>query len=807
MRDSVDRLKGFIFLERVYSSVTLVLALLETVLLLFITERLFHLAREPRGVAEQLTPEGGLKESEKKPDEGNGGKPADDQYEGKEKPIPFLPRRFKVRPIVNFIRNFRRRISVWISGHPILSIILTTLSLVALVSIIWLIINKNTWTVLPLAVGHTESETLDSEKITIQLISDLDQVGAGNPVPHLSFEEPQAPHTKSGSVLSLFSLPLEECDTVLQGPGDYIDYAPPITFPTLQTGSEDTRLNLGDLSIGNINVPSQLFLQFFRVVIPSSYREFSGHINESRGELEISVTSKQPLKTWRVAGRRETISEMLDYLAVRMTIDLNPQIIDASGHKKPPEDRELAFAMGTQAFREQRYQRALAFFEIDDQFAPLDSGADAMLSLTHYQESLAQSGEDATHLANALRVMEAAVREDPIGDRSPLRAYLVCLLDKSDQEARRDEQLAIFNKYLEEKASKDKSTRIAELKGLPQRGPGWRLAAVGNDLLYLDGEGNIRIRYLSSDSSSEVVYSGIPPARQIRYLKAAEGSELLFVVTEDGSVRSKPLFETNPNWNVLVLGLESGGIQQIDISTSSFQRINFVFLNRFGKIYWCGKAADLSDANSTCQLEKPLFSEQPINAAQISLVKDQLYILNADGAVWSTQLDENGNAGPAKQLTTSNDVQEIFVAKDGSLYLLHYNGNLSRLDESQPGSEGPKVIDNGTNTAHFFIAGNYLYLLKKDGAVWRVRNLPNPNPADFKKILDSQEGMGFREIYVIEREIEEEGDSEARILYLLNDQGELLQGTDTGGERITPIPIYPAPTQAYPTSTQGQAPD
>jgi hypothetical protein len=71
----------------------------------------------------------------------------------------------------------------------------------------------------------------------------------------------------------------------------------------------------------------------------------------------------------------------------------------------------------------------------------------------------------------------------------------------------------------------------------------------------------------------------------------------------------------------------------------------------------------------------------------------------------------------------------MFVADDDTLYLLHDNGNVWRYyDDGRAETEDLKLIDQGIGTAQIFAAGNYLYLLKSDGAIWRISNPRNPNP-------------------------------------------------------------------------------
>jgi hypothetical protein len=147
------------------------------------------------------------------------------------------------------------------------------------------------------------------------------------------------------------------------------------------------------LSIGTINIPSQTTTRSVLRILPTNYREFDGQIIECSGELEITVSSRNPSNARYVHGSSAIFLEMIEYLALHMALDLNPELIENSDLDVTPSDRVLALAMGTDEFRQQRYERALAFLEQADRCAPLDKQVGAMLGLTHYHLSLAQPNE------------------------------------------------------------------------------------------------------------------------------------------------------------------------------------------------------------------------------------------------------------------------------------------------------------------------------------------------------------------------------------------------------------------------------
>jgi hypothetical protein len=552
-------------------------------------------------------------------------------------------------------------------------------------------------------------------------------------------------------------------------------------------GSQGSRLDLGNLSIGGISIPSQILTQFLTNVLPTGYREFSGQISENDSEVEISISSKNPSMAWRIAGPGDILPEMIEYLALRMALDLNPELIKASGLDAAPSDRDLAFAMGNQAFRQQRYQRAYAFYRLADHFAPLDEKVDMMLGLAYYHRGSEQPDDVPDHFDAALQAMEAAVSEDPNGDSSLLRPYLACLYYKADMPDQAEAQHAIFNRYLRRLEFQDFEVRVDALKQSPLHGPGRYLSAIGNDVIFVDQMGNI-IGAEGRPLDANLLLSDQNP-RQI----GLYGDASLLFISPDGALFTYN-FETPEEVEapeMMIEGRALRGVQQVGTSASQFERTNLFLLNREGETYWCEPGAE---AGSTSACPPRLTIEAP-DARQIFPLEDQLFILAADGAVWRTEVNLNGRSSNPQPLTPVASVREIFVTDDGALYLLHDNGNVWRYyDDGRSETEDLKLIDPGTGTAQIFAAGDYLYLLKSNGAIWRISNPRNPNPdSDFVEISIPPQDITVQEMFVTlpAQDIDAPG---RRSLYLLTDQRVLLKGSDTGEARVTFAPVAVAST-------------
>jgi hypothetical protein len=398
--------------------------------------------------------------------------------------------------------------------------------------------------------------------------------------------------------------------------------------------------------------------------------------------------------------------------------------------------------------------------------------------------------------------MEAAVREDPSGDSSILRPYLICLYHKSGQAEQAAAQSAIFAQYLLRLEFQDFDVRTEALKQTPLRGPGRHLAALGGDVILVNETGDI-VGAAGQPLSQGLVLpndKASPGPRQI----GIYGQGNLLYISPDGAVLSYPYGETGitPTLKPLIEGRTLQGIEQIGASTSQYGSNNLFLLNRFGKTYWCEPGAEAGSA-SACPPRQPLLAEQttPADVRQIFPVEDRLYMLAADGAAWYTEINITGQAITPRKLTQPAPVQEIFAAGDRTLYQLQENGNVRRYyDDGLAATEDNKLIDPGTGTTQIFAAGGYLYVLKNNGEVWRISNPRNPAPApssDFVKIATPPEGSTIQEIFVTAADAPPgQETSNSRTIYLLTDRRKLLVGTDTGGSQMSLAPVNNPATQA-----------
>lgn len=656
--------------------------------------------------------------------------------------------------------------------------------------VLWFADNRDAWVVLPFDEGELGTDTLKGEEVAIQLIEELNGLGAGNPKSALTMGELREPNSTTGSILASSNISAEECETVMEGPGEFIRLRS-IPLPQVLAGSRSNGVDLGNLSVGSIDISLQFFAQIILRTLPTGYREFNGQFHEQNDHLEISVSSQNPNYSWRVTGPTDTYPEMMEYLALRIALDLSPDLLPSS-ELGLLTDRNVAFALGSQAFRRQRYQRALAFLELADQFAPLDSEVDTLLGLTHYHLALEKKPDDnGRFFEDAVRALKAAAREDPKGDTSLVHAYLGCALHKIGRTDEAMDHLAKVNLFLSRMELRDFRTRVETLKELPLLGPGWHLSGAAEDVIFVDKAGVI-LGAAGKPLNERLVLKGQNP-RQI----ALYGESKLLYVTSDGSVLDYTYVTTDagPPFRSLVPGRAVDGVRQVGISAGRFDRMNLFLLNRFGQVFWCEPDASIS-GTSACPPKKSLFTNT-INIRQIVPYGDRLYMLADNGIVSYTAVDFEGKVADPRPLATPALVQEIALASDGTVYLLHDIGDVWRYQEDQQGVGDLKQIDPGLGTVHIFPVDNHLYLLKNDGRLWRVSNAVDPDPVDDFieidiSILSSEDATipkkpNIQEILVLPGQ--DEDDADPFNVYVLTGQGRLLRGIDTFGTQITFTPL------------------
>src|SRR3972149_553158 len=456
----------------------------------------------------------------------------------------------------------------------------------------WILDNRGRWVVRSFDVAQVQDPTFPGDRAAIYLLAELGQLGAGSPPPSFSRIQLAPPSTMGTSVQDRPSLTFAGCGAIMPGPGadSTVLLNVPLQLVRAGTGEDSPSPDFGAVSFGGVNISSGLVAQTLLRMLPLDYREFGGRVTESGGELQVTVdlqmspgtcrpgseagrqvgtarddsSSAECTAVWTVRGPREAFPEMMEYLALRMALDLNPHYLEYLnyGGSLLLSDSELAFGLGLEQLRLRNYSRARGFFQIAEAFSPLRADVDAMLGLATYNTKVIGGDAETAFLEESLRLFEDAVSEDPAGEASLFRPYLACAYHAQGQTAQGERGLAIFNGYLGARASRELEVRMEGLRALPLRGPNRLLAGLGDFLAFVDTGGAV-VGGRQNPTRRGLVAPGNGPPREIQV--AREGA--LLVVTADGTVVSVDYSSPDETSSrVLVDGAAVQGVQQLGTS-------------------------------------------------------------------------------------------------------------------------------------------------------------------------------------------------------------------------------------------------
>lgn len=681
---------------------------------------------------------------------------------------------------IHYLRGTTLRSFSYIRSHPLRFTVL-------LFFIILLFVSDGRIVILPFQLGNIETSSLNNgEAIANQLVTELNQVGVGSPAPALNLLKLGEPDIlikdKDDNELVIrvseiqdevqngneneAEMPFEPdndaCDRVLLGPEFIHQPNQSITYPRGRFGTQEERLDLagaiGGVSAGSVNLPTQLFTELVLKVFPINYREITGNLTEHDNELEISVNitarrgfsllresqPSDPEQTWRVSGPSSAYPEMMEFLAIRIILYLQPNLVEKLKEGGAPDldDWRLAFALGNEAYRHQEFGRARSFYEIADRLDKEElPDIDMMRALSMYQ----LSQDDPESLGEVLDAISIAVFEDKDEThRALLRPYLGCIWLKSDDPHKAQEQFAAFITFLNAQSEIEKAIAIQDvLAALPVRGPGRRVDVESVDTWAYIRTGN-QLVFKNNNSIRPFQLNAAP--RQIR-LWSSGNQNYLYYVSTMGEVWFRDLASKNPNTDKLISLKDIVGVQQIAIigrddaqsvagnSQNNEETATLVFLSKSGKVYKCtllerNRCTPQLLFNTDQGATESLQSDPSLtNVRQITVVANKIYLLTADGAVWEvSDLDEP----IPRNLINSAAIQEIFVLNRGEktiIYLLHENGTVSRyLDDGEEQTEDLVLIFEIIDTAQIFACNDDLYLLRPGGVVWRLDNAATEVP-------------------------------------------------------------------------------
>ena len=654
--------------------------------------------------------------------------------------------------------NWLLRLWQWAKGHPQIS---TTIGVILLVIIFYIISNANTWAFTSVEVWSEQELGLKSEEIAVQFRGNLNAIGTTSvEVLTLSAPSPPAAVTKAKSTLRPLSL--EDCPQIMIGPKSFVALGgrSPISLPRLSRAQADNgtagQISLGT-TLGKFDLPlSGLVRLIFSVTAPN-YRELSAQIvpasrTSEAGAIRLIVTALDGSR-WTVEGSRDNLPQLINFLAQRIALDWKAERTGQATDQV--ESADLALTLGNQAFAAGDYKAALAYYRLAETFRPDSASIEVMLGLTQLQMSkTATTDADAQIWRDkTARAFNQATALDP--NNADLFPYLACFYQQLGQAEPARQKIEAFNATLGPDSPDAKQERITELDKKPAQGPGRRLSVfqheTGFDLYYISDDSarfTLNLPYEGLFAQTGLTFEAVTAGEAPRQMFAVTNGA--YYLTSDGLVNffragrppqiipvidSNSLqFSTSPtgkfalnaerNEDPTLTTNNTGGIRQL------FAEGELLFLlDRFGRILRLRVVE-----TGTGGLDVSLEAVAQADARQIFLDANALYLLKEDGTIWRISDPRTGDLQAARQLITDTDNHEI-TASNGVIYILRANGNIWRYLDGE-GKEGDliKRIDGGVETSQIFIAPDGLFVLKNNGVVWLIRNPQNPAPSDIQQL-------------------------------------------------------------------------
>ncbi|MBN1994835.1 MAG: SUMF1/EgtB/PvdO family nonheme iron enzyme [Anaerolineae bacterium] len=716
--------------------------------------------------------------------------------------------------------NWLLRLWQWANAHRQIS---TTLAVILLLLIFYILSNTNTWAFTSVEVWSEDALAVTGQEIVVQFRGNLSAIGTSS-FEALTLSTPNLPAAVTNAKGTLNRLSLADCGQVMLGPKSFAPLGgrSPVALPRLDRAKADIgtagQISLGT-TLGTFDLPLTGLLRFiFGFAIPD-YRELSAQIVPASriseaGGVRIIVTDLEGNR-WMVEGAPENLPQLINFLAYRIALDWQA---DRTGQASDVDSANLALTLGNQAYAAGNYTVALAYYRLAEWFRPDVATVEVMLGLTQLQLSqTTASAETASMLRDkAVRAFnQAAVLEQNNTDLYP---YLACLYQELGDGQQAAEKLEAFNDTLRPDSPDAKQQRITELSKKQLRGPGRLLST-----FYRPAEAGFDLYYISENAAWSVpALPKVPSVDTLNELKkpmiAGEAPRQVFAVaggayylTTDGLVSfyqpNRPTLAVMDAESLQLKRLPSGEFllgaspDEADLNTGGISQIfadgELLFLvDRFGRILRLRVVQ-----TGTGGLEVKVEAMAEVEARQIFLDTNALYVLKEDGTIWRISDPRAGDLQTARQLVSDTDNQEI-TAANGVVYMRRDNGNIWRYLDGE-GSEGDllKRIDPGINTNHIFIADPGLFVLKNDGSIWLIRNPQNPGKNDFEQLnlpMTNRMAMNVTGPNLIALEREETKGPEPKF-YLIP------ESSTSAASQVVQAPLPPSPT-SIPTSTPTPSP-
>ncbi len=649
-----------------------------------------------------------------------------------------------------------RRLWQWAKAHPQIS---TTLAVILLVIVFYIVSNANTWAFTSVEVWSEKELGLTGEEIAVEFRGNLNAIGTTS-FEALTLSAPNPPAAVTNAKSAVKPLSLADCPQIMLGPKSFVALSnrPPIALPRLSRAQADNgtagQISLGT-ALGKFDLPLSGLLRLIFSYTAPNYRELSAQIvpasrTSEPGAIRVIVTALDGNR-WTVEGARDNLPQLVNFLAHRIALDWKAARTGQATDQV--ESADLALTLGNQTFAAADFKAALAYYHLAESFRPDSAMTEVMLGLTQYRLSLAAaSKEEVNALQDKTRhsFNQVATLEPNNADLYPYLACVSQALDGNQDLAQ--QKIEAFNVSLSPNNPDAKQERVIALDKKPLLGPGRRLSVLLRDadfdLYYISDKtapfalnlpyagpfDQVKFQALTAEAPRQVfaVANGayyLTPDGLVNFLRTGDPLQVIpvidtrnlqFTLAPSGKLALSAERSTAPD----LTPNNTGGIRQL------FAEGELLFLvDRFGRIL---RLRVLE--TGTGGLDVSLEAFTPADARQIFLDTNALYVLKEDGTLWRISDPRQSDLQTARQLVTDTDNREI-TAREGSVYILRANGNIWRYLDSE-GKEGDllKRIDGGVETSQIFIAAQGLFVLKNNGAVWLIRNPQNPAQSDIQQL-------------------------------------------------------------------------
>lgn len=611
--------------------------------------------------------------------------------------------------------------------------LLTTIGVILILFAFSLTSSANEWYFSTVEVLPGSEGDLDSEALALQFRGNLNAIGLA-PFDTVSLSAPNPPAFVT-EARRFANREVDEgaCPEILIGPASFEPVGNgAIILPrssNVRSGQAADNQVSFETTVGTINLPLEGIVRSLLRLSPN-YREFSAQVilanrSQEGDTIQLLVNDSQG-KSWTVSGPRSDLPQLINFLAYRIALDDR-----ADETTDAVQSADLALTLGNRAFAVRDYKSALAYYRLTESLRPGESTVLLMLGTTYYQLSLiAAEGEAPGLQRRALQAFERASILDPLN--SDIFLHQACMYfalpDYRDRAAQKLEAYYLSRRRGEIPFIRE---RIAGLSKTPPLGPGVHLSTYLHpetglfDLYYISGD---TIHLIPDQSPQEALNMEGAKSRTLdntpRQVFAAQDG--VYFLTAEGLAnflkRDDPSLVL-PVINDIHLDFANpatGKRMSINSLRQIYVEEPYLFaVSRFGRVL-----RFRLDRNEAGEPGAKLEAAVEMDARQIVLDTNDLYVLKEDGSIWRVADPQGSDLQTIRQLTDGQDNREI-AAANNVVYMLRLNGTIWRYGD-RFGAASSAIVHAGFRTNRLFASPQGLFVLKNNGQIIHITHPDDP---------------------------------------------------------------------------------